>query len=393
MIAKAVCSFEDIATRTPASFVKLRRTLEIMMDSTAVQLRDTMSLDEYNVLCDRHGVDASQRDGFLRRLNDLGAMLYFGDDARLELNVVLNPFWVTEGIYRILNHESLIQAGGKLKVEQIRGILPRDRYPPDKAMYILDMMCKFELCFALDEKQTLFLLPDLLPPQQPRLPFFDSADALKLQFEYPVWQGVTLTRLFVRLNQYLVEDAYWRNGALLQSLDNNNRALVMADEVDRRLRLWVDGNPATRRNLLNRIREELNVIHGNQREQIKELVITPQGGEVSYQLLVSLEAKGAKTYDVLIGDKLIELDVKELLSGVRAEVLPDPVRLKDLIVKHLSLDEIDDLCFSFAINLEDIEGDGKEAKARNLVRRFERRLQIPRLMAVLRDSYPKMAWV
>jgi hypothetical protein len=159
------------------------------------------------------------------------------------------------------------------------------------------------------------------------------------------------------------------------------------------LRLWVDGNPATRRNLLNRIREELNVIHGNQREQIKELVITPQGGEVSYQLLVSLEAKGAKTYDVLIGDKLIELDVKELLSGVRAEVLPDPVRLKDLIVKHLSLDEIDDLCFSFAINLEDIEGDGKEAKARNLVRRFERRLQIPRLMAVLRDSYPEMAWV
>ena len=393
-IAKAVCDLKEITFRTPVSLVKLKRALESMTDPQAASIRDTLSLEDYGALCDQCGVDPGQRDAFLRRLNDLGVMLYFGDDARLELDVVLNPFWVTDGIYRIINYEPLAQAAGKLKVTQIRTILPKERYPADKAMYILDMMRKFELCFALDEQQTLFLLPDLLPSQQPELPPFDRDVALKLQFEYPVWQGATLTRLLVRLNHYLVENAYWRNGALLQSFDQKNRALVIADETDRRLRIWVDGDLATRRGLLNRIREELNVIHGNQRDlAVKEWVITPQGGEVDYQLLANLEAKGTKTYDILIGENLVELDVKELLCGVRAEIMPDPYRLKQLIVEHLSLDELDDLCFKFGISLEDIEGENqKDSKARNLVRRFERTGRMPELMAALRDLRSETTW-
>jgi small GTP-binding protein len=394
IIARAVCTFEDIGVRTLHSLVKLKQTLESMTDARAVHIRDTLSLDEYEDLCEQHGVDPDHRAGFLRRLNDLGVVLYFGDDARLELNAVLNPYWVTEGIYRIINHESSIAFGGKMQLEQIRAILPRDRYASEKSMYILDMMRKFELCFALDEQQTLFLLPDLLPPQQPELPFFDRENALKLQFEYPVWQGTTLTRLLVRLNHYLVENAYWRNGALLQSLDGKNRAFVIADETDRRLRIWVDGELVTRRNLLNRIREELNVIHGNQRDQVvKEWVITAEMGEVPYQLLVNLEAKGTETHDVLIGNELVELNVKELLNGVRAEVMPDSYRLKELIVERLSLDELDDLCFKFKISLEDIEGQmTKDAKARNLIRQFERTRRMPELMSVLRDLRKNMTW-
>lgn len=393
-IATAVCTFEDIGIRTPQSLVKLKQTLEGMTDVRAAHIRDTLSLDEYEALCDQHGVDPGQRAGFLRRLNDLGVMLYFGDDPRLELNAVLNPFWVTEGIYRIINYEPLALASGKLQLEQVRSILPRDRYPSDKSMYILDMMRKFELCFALDEQQTLFLLPDLFPAQQPELPAFDRENALKLQFEYPVWQGATLTRLLVRLNYYLVENAYWRNGALLQSSDGKNRALIIADEADRRLRIWVDGELATRRNLLNRIREELNVIHGNQRDQIvKELIVTQQGGEIPYQLLVNLEAKGTETYDVLIGSDLVELNVKELLNGVRAEVMPDSYRLKELIVEHLSLDELDDLCFKFKISLEDIDGQmTMDSKARNLIRQFERTRRMPELMSVLRELRKNVTW-
>ena len=393
-IANAVCKLEDITFRTSVSLVKLKRTLEGMTDPQAAHIRDTMSLGEYGTLCDQCGVDPGQREAFLRRLNDLGVMLYFGDDPRLELNVVLNPYWVTDGIYRIINYEPLAQAGGKLKVEQIRAILPKERYPADKAMYILDMMRKFELCFPLDEQQTLFLLPDLLPPQQPELPPFDRDAALKLQFEYPVWQGAALTRLLVRLNHYLVEKAYWRNGALLQSPDRKNRGLVIADEADRRLRIWVDGEPSTRRSLLNRIREELDVIHGSQRDLIvKAWVVTLQGGEVEYQLLAELEAQGTDKYPILIGGKLVQLDVKELLSGVRAEVMPDPYRLEQLIVGHFTLDELDGLCFKFKMSLEDIEGENTlPSKARNLIRKFQRTSRMPEFMAALREMYPNITW-
>lgn len=261
-------------------------------------------------------------------------------------------------------------------------------------MYILDMMRKFELCFVLDDQQNEYLMPDLLPPQQPELPAFNRKDALKFHFEYPVWQGATLTRLLVRLHYYLIENCYWRNGAMLQAFDQNNRALIIADEADSRLQIWIDGEQETRRNFLNRIREELNVIHGIQRNQVvKEWVITPEGGEVSYLLLEKLESKGSETCDILVGDELVTLNIKELLDGVRADEIPDSYRLKELIVEHLSLDELDDLCFKFKISLEDIEGEmTKDSKARNLIRQFERTRRIPELMAELRSLRKKVIW-
>ena len=133
---------------------------------------DTLSVDEYETLCDQHGVDSSQRDGSLWRLNDLGVMLYFGDDVWLDLNVVLNPFWVTEGILSYL----LITNQWKKPGEGMSKTNPGDfdsisGYPSGKAMYILDMMCKFELWFALDETQTLFLLQTCLHRSSLNCPF------------------------------------------------------------------------------------------------------------------------------------------------------------------------------------------------------------------------------
>ena len=393
-ISQAACLIEDINVRTSQSLVRVKKVLEEMTDSRSPLAKDTLSLDEYDEICEQNNVPAEHRINFLRRLSDLGVMLYFGDDPRLEINVVLNPFWVTEGVYKIINHEPLAMANGKLKIEQIRRILPRNRYASNKAMYILDMMRKFELCFALDEQQTQFLLPDLLPPQQPELPEFSRDNALELHFEYPVWHGATLTRLLVRLHHYLIENCYWRNGTLLRSSDQNNRALIIADEADRRLRIWIDGKLSTRRNFLNRIREELNVIHGIQRNHVvKEWVITKDGGEISYSFLVNLEVKGRKTCDIEVENGILTINIKEVLDGVRAEVIPDSYRLKELIVKRLSLDELDDLCFKFKISLEDVEGQlTRDSKARNLIRQFERTRRMPELMSVLRDLRKGMSW-
>lgn len=394
-ISKAVCLLNEIGSRTPKSLVKVQRILEDLTDRKTTNAKDTLSMDEYEEICDQNGVLLEQRLGFLRRLNDLGTMLYFGDDPRLGLKVVLNPFWVTEGIYTIINHEPLVRNGGKLDLHQIRKILPKTRYPYDKALYILDMMRKFELCFALDEQELTFLLPDLLPPQQPELPEFDRKNALKLQFEYPIWQGTILTRLIVRLHRYLIDNIYWRNGVLFQSFDKKNRALIIADEIERRLHIWIDGELSTRRNFLNRIREELDVIHQGQRsEDVKELVITPEGGAVSYPLLVNLESKGIEKHFIEFENKVIEINVKALLGEVLAEEIPNTYRLKELITERLSLDELDDLLFKFKTSLEDIEGiPTRDSKARNLIRQFERTGRMPELMAVLRDLRKDMPWV
>src|SRR5690606_21539578 len=122
-VARAVGTIEDINVRTATSFVQLKQVLEAMTDPQADHVRDTVKLDEYEELCEQFGIDPNQCAGYLRRLNDLGVILYF-DDARLDLNVVLNPVWVTEGIYRIINYEPLAHAAGKLQASQLRTILP-----------------------------------------------------------------------------------------------------------------------------------------------------------------------------------------------------------------------------------------------------------------------------
>ncbi|MBK6429771.1 COR domain-containing protein [Candidatus Amarolinea dominans] len=77
--------------------------------------KNYINYDEYLALCTENHIanDLSQRTliGFL---HDLGVVLHFQDDSRLEALGILNPQWVTNGVYKILNAHQLFQAQGVL---------------------------------------------------------------------------------------------------------------------------------------------------------------------------------------------------------------------------------------------------------------------------------------
>ena len=52
-------------------------------------------------------------------------------------------------------------------------------YPSGKRLFIVDMMRKFELCYDIEPEKT-FLIPDLLPKDEPFIGNWDNA----LQFQY-----------------------------------------------------------------------------------------------------------------------------------------------------------------------------------------------------------------
>jgi len=265
-------------------------------------------------MCQEAGItkEQSQRT-LLGFLHDLGIVLHF-PDPRLETTNILNPEWVTQGVYRILNSHALFQSGGVLTWDLLDQILDYPEYPRDKHMFIVDMMRKFELCYPFLGQEHTYLVPDLLPKEDRYTGDWD--DALTFQIHYDVLPSSVFSRFIVRMHRCIHQHTVWRTGVLL-ALDGNE-ALVRADLTDNRILIRVRGPAAGRRDLLTRIREQFDAIHHTiQGLQVEEKVPLPHHPElppVDYKWLRDMERKGIPEF---LPPGLTEpISVSKLLNGV-----------------------------------------------------------------------------
>ncbi|MFN8453742.1 MAG: COR domain-containing protein [Anaerolineae bacterium] len=297
--------------------------------------RDYLPYYEYLSICQTEGIadDLSQRTliGFL---HDLGVVLNFQDDPRLEETNILNPEWVTQGVYKILNNHALMtEHGGVLKREFLSQILDPARYPRDKHLFIVDMMRKFELCFDFEGfADRKFLIPDLLPKEEPASG--DWSNSLAFQYHYDVLPGSVISRFIVRMNHLIHQNTYWRNGVVLAYEDGvsnrpyryaarkpvrsseGNLALIKADREEKKIFIWVSGPEAGRRRFLAIIRAEFEAIHRTiPGLEVAEKVPLPGHPEivVDYQDLRGLEEMGE---DLVVPSLRQRFSVKKLLDGV-----------------------------------------------------------------------------
>jgi Effector-associated domain 7/Domain of unknown function (DUF4062) len=76
----------------------------------------------------------------------------------------------------------------------------------------------------------------------------------------------------------------------------------------------------------------------------------------------------------------------------RAVIEPTPYALCTVIMLHFDLEELKTLCFKLGVDFDSLRGEGKAAKARELVMYLQRRGQLERLIAELKESRPNIAW-
>jgi internalin A len=306
--------------------------------------------------------DLSQRTliGFL---HDLGIVLNFQDDPRLEETNILKPEWVTSGVYKILNNEVLLtEHQGVLERARLNRILDPDSYPRSKHLFIMDMMRKFELCFDFEGfTNHKFLIPDLLPKEEPDTG--DWSNTLAFQYHYAVLPGSVISRFIVRMNHLIHQHTYWRNGVVLaydDGVSNRpvrsteiNSALVKADREDRKIFIWVSGPEAGRRRFLAIIRAEFAAIHRTiPGLDVEEKVPLPGHPEivVDYQYLRDLEEMG-EAYFVPPGLRE-RVGVKKVLDGVESEQVRrtgqrdhNSKAIRELLIAAFSDEEFDTFCY------------------------------------------------
>lgn len=277
---------------------------------------DFIEYYRYKEICIENGItDSDSQKRLISFLHDLGIALNYSDDPRLNQDSILNPEWVTNGVYSILNNNELItRHKGILERSKLYQILDTVRYPAEKHLFIIDMMQKFELCFPLEGFENIkYLIPDLLSQEEPETGNWEHS--LPFQYHYNILPSSIISRFIVRMNQLISKRTYWRNGVVL--VKRGTKALVQADKEDRVIFIFVSGNQETRRLLLESIRDQFDYIHSSiPGIEVEEKVPLPDNPKilVDYKNLLDMELLGIQEFVPSGIKKMVR--VKDLLEGI-----------------------------------------------------------------------------
>ncbi len=279
--------------------------------------RDFLTLDEFRAECAASGITKADDQTLLARiLHILGIALNYEDDARLNDTHVLNPHWVTDGVYSVINAPLLAQREGRIGLKDLSKLLDTERYPNGLQCFLMDLMRKFEICLPFPETDDQYLIPQLLTKEEPpETKDFGPATCLNFRFDYPVLPEGLLPRFIVRTHALSRETPRWRSGVILAF--EGAEALVRTSGLS--VEIMVNGPIPARRRLLSVIRSDFERIHGQFKGlDVKELVPLAKfpGKCIPYKTLLTWERKGRAIYEFEDGDDIHEINVRELLDGL-----------------------------------------------------------------------------
>jgi internalin A len=279
-----------------------------------------LTFEDFRDFCNKQGIaKPKDQEALAESLHDLGLMLSFRRDDALRDFGVLNPQWITRGIYQILNSRELRDAQGKFTAATFAEILPKAAYPEKLHPFLLALMRKFRLCHPLDDKGEKYLTPELLTKEAPNLEAeFPPEQCLGFVYRYDsVLPEGLLPRFIVETYVHREPKYVWRTGVVLERA--NCRALVRGDIQGRTVTVTVRGVGLGRRELLGIIREHFERIHRSfEKLPVTELVPIPKHPtvRVPYQELLAYEKVGDDEFKVVVDGVPVKLSVTELLDGV-----------------------------------------------------------------------------
>jgi internalin A len=306
-IAREAETLKHIRDIWPREWLAIKKRLKEMH-------ADYIPVEKYFEICGEEELnDDDLRRSLLDMLHVLGTVIRFPGDTQ-----VLNPRWVTQGVYALLTSPELVKAQGQFDQKDIGKILARlpdaaQHYAPHTHRRLIEVMKHFELCFEFTDRPDHYLIPRHLHDNELDIPW-DDASALKFQYHYQVLPDAVVSRFITRMNQYITKQYYWKNGVFLQS--GENRAKIKADLVDRKIFIAINGKEQTRRAFLAVIRSAFAEINSNFKIEIKQMIPVPGHPEVlvSYNDLMVHEEMNKP--EIVIPQLRKEFSVRELLDGV-----------------------------------------------------------------------------
>ena len=243
----------------PKSWVRIKEEIENLD-------RNYVSYSKYVEICNNNGLIKGNGQ-LLEYLHDLGVVLHFKKHHSLKHTIFLNPNWVTEAVYKVIDDNMVIENRGYFNfndLEQIWGEKNRG-FQPSRYNDLIELMKKFEICFQSKigdgNNPPEYIIPELLSPSSPDLfNFFNSQNENVVRFKYfypNILPPGLIPRFICRNNQIVNKKFIWRTGAILNYETSNS--LVVAIPEKNEINVTIYGN--SNRDLLEIIRYNFFELH------------------------------------------------------------------------------------------------------------------------------------
>ena len=269
-----------------------------------------MTRDRYHELCAQNNVENDEAPELLRFFNTLGVCFSYHIDheSRQELADyrLLDPVWLTNGIYAIIKEGSAQAHEGRIRKaaieqllcnpppEQIGGkphqrIAPEKKYKKTECPYLLAVAEAHELCYQVNADMLFF--PALCGTDTPEAALksqlkFPNREEYRLHYDY--LPDSVVHRLMIRcIRKNLAVIRCWNKGLVL-GWNDTHRAILRMEEDDRQFTISILSRaeqPAY--DLFRLLREELLEINHALNLKAREFILD---GEDAYSLQTLLSA-------------------------------------------------------------------------------------------------------
>jgi GTPase SAR1 family protein len=299
--------------------------------------------DEFDEIAKGCGASAERIEDILNDLNTLGICLWYNKAEMEDFNMlVLNPDWITNGIYRIIN-QSYNERTHILTTSKGKEILKNDKryeYPQEKVAYLFKLMRLYELAFFNDIDN--IFIPGILPVDRPDgLPVFDDPrDRLTMSFvvEKALPPSIAARIIVQHSDEIFDEKLLWRKGAVLKYKDSDTFARII--EENRSINICVKGTE--KKAYIASLRETIKGIFDDYK------VIKP---DLEYEVFLPKDIEKSELSSQLESKKPKMVPEEDIIGYLQAKF---PYLLDTRNKRRIPLDVLDKAAQKYGLHIEQL---------------------------------------
>ncbi len=318
-----------VCKKVPGQWVRVRKAIE-------AESKENNYLDKarYHELCAENQIENEQAPALLSYFNELGVCFsYHRDAGKKELAdyKLLNPVWLTNAIYAVIEEGRIHAREGQIRREEIsdmlcnparnivdgkpyRRTMPELIYQSEECSFILDVAAANELCYPVEESS--FFFPALCGADSPAeaLNVPESfGKHLRYELRYQYLPDSVLHRLMVRCTRsHISVVKCWLRGMVLSVWELHRIIVRMEDDETLRIDLWSTGaHPAYE--LFLALRGEIQEINRQTNLNAEEYILDGRADFLLEDVIEAAETDGA------VRRRGVTRNARELLEGFYEE--------------------------------------------------------------------------
>ncbi|MDX2284269.1 MAG: COR domain-containing protein, partial [Bacteroidia bacterium] len=187
---------QDLFTDTyPEPWMSVKSRLESL-----ARERNFIPYPEYLGYCEEQQIGETEAHAWIGILDRIGSVIYFGSHPGLRDWVILNPVWVKEIMYHVLDSRYIMD--GVLKPAYFGDIWPG--YSAEETRHFLALMEAYQLCYSEISRygETEYVIPALLRKEVPLPAHLRKDPAFRIRFIFkPFIPAGTVSKLIVHVSR------------------------------------------------------------------------------------------------------------------------------------------------------------------------------------------------